>query len=786
MIAHQLSFRPFIVPFVIYLVGVILFAFTLNYFDRNRIMEDIDSRLVFAAQNAKFILPDNFHDVAVNQQAISDSMNIIMVRKLTEYAKSADLSYVYTAVLVNGKVHFTSSSASDEDIRKNDLPYYWQEYPEATPEFISTFFTEKTTLESSVDRWGTFRSAIVCVKSPAGNKYLIGADMNISFINQEMFKNLRIVLIYALFFLLIVTPFFFVLGNTYKKNTHFLEEQIHERRQAEKRLEQYKSHLEEIIRTRTEQLQEEINERKAMEVALESAKETAIKESRAKSAFLANMSHEIRTPMNGVIGMTNILKDTTLTDEQREYVDIIELSGNNLLNIINDILDFSKIEAGQVELEHILFSLPQQIDEVIKILHVRAEAKGLKLLSDIGPGIPSQVKGDPMRFKQIIINLTNNALKFTLKGSVTISLKAFLQNEEKIKIKCMVTDTGMGISDKARTKLFMEFSQTDASISRKYGGSGLGLKISKDLAHLMGGEIGVESEEGKGSVFWFTCEFEKLAKEEIERLTSDDHKSEMKMLSILLVEDDFINQKVATTSLDRDGYKNVDIAGNGKIAVKMVSEKYYDIILMDIRMPVMDGVEATERIREIERLESKRKPAIIVAFTAYAVEGDRERFLSAGMDDYIAKPFQPEELLRVIEKYANRMRLHSLPALKILLAEDNKINQKVAMKTLENFGHVVELAENGFEAVEKAKLREFDLVLMDLEMPVMDGIEATRIIRKMEHDTFLHGIDRKRMKIVALTAHSTVEDRTRCEEAGMDDYISKPFRHAELERALII
>jgi CheY-like chemotaxis protein len=533
-------------------------------------------------------------------------------------------------------------------------------------------------------------------------------------------------------------------------------------------------------------LQEEINERKAMEVALESAKETAIKESRAKSAFLANMSHEIRTPMNGVIGMTNILKDTPLTTEQREYVDIIELSGNNLLNIINDILDFSKIEAGQVELEHILFSLPQQIEEVIKILQVRAETKGLQLLSDIGQDVPAQVKGDPMRFKQIIINLTNNALKFTSEGSVTIALRNFSQDAEKIKIKCMVTDTGMGISEKSRAKLFMEFSQTDASISRKYGGSGLGLKISKDLTHLMGGEIGVDSEEGNGSTFWFTSEFEKLGKEEMARLKSDDHKSEMKMLSILLVEDDFINQKVATTSLDRDGYRNVAIAGNGKIAVRMVSEKYYDIILMDIRMPVMDGVEATEKIREIEHNDVNRKPAIIVAFTAYAVDGDRERFLDAGMDDYIAKPFQPEELLRVIEKYANRMRLHSLPALKILLAEDNKINQKVAMKTLENFGHVVDLAENGFEAVEKTKLREYDLVLMDLEMPVMDGIEATRIIRKMEHDNFFHGIDRKRMKIVALTAHSTVEDRARCEDAGMDDYISKPFRHVELERALIL
>jgi CheY-like chemotaxis protein len=277
-----------------------------------------------------------------------------------------------------------------------------------------------------------------------------------------------------------------------------------------------------------------------------------------------------------------------------------------------------------------------------------------------------------------------------------------------------------------------------------------------------------------------------LGVDEQKRISSESQPGGIKTLNILMVEDDFINQKVALTSLERDGYHNIDIAGNGKIAVKMVIQKQYDIILMDIRMPVMDGVEATEKIREVERSDKKRKPSVIVAFTAYAVEGDRERFLAAGMDDYIAKPFQPDELVRVIEKYANRMRILSLPTLKILLAEDNRINQKVAMKTLENFGHSVDLAENGYEAVEKAKLKDYDLVLMDLEMPEMDGIEATRIIRKLEADNFALGNNKKRMKIVALTAHSTVEDRIRCEAVGMDDYISKPFRNSELERALIL
>ena len=786
MAKSQNIFRPFLIPLLIYITGVILFTIAISYIDKKRIIGEIDAKLIHAALNARYVLPENFHDLATGPESVNDSLNNVNIRLLTEYAKSIDLSYIYTVVLRNDKAYFTSSSASDEDIRKNDLPKYWEEYPEATKEFIATFSNAEPTFETSTDRWGTFRSALIRQKSANGNFYMTGADIEISYVNQVILHNIWKVVAYALFFLFIVLPFFIVLRNTYRKNTLILEEQIRERLQAEKRLEQYKTHLEDIVKTRTEQLQEEINERKAIEVALEAAREVAIRESRAKSAFLANMSHEIRTPMNGVIGMTNILKDTPLTDEQKEYVDIIELSGNNLLNIINDILDFSKIEAGQVELEHILFDLPQQISEVVKMLHVRAESKGLQLLSVISPEVPHQAKGDPMRFKQIIINLVNNAIKFTSSGSVTISLDLQSQDADKIVIKCSVTDTGIGITEKAMERLFMEFSQSDASISRKYGGSGLGLKISKDLSHMMGGEIGVTSTEGAGSCFWFTIELEKLRPEEQQLMKSENRKSELKKISILLVEDDFINQKVAITSLERDGYHNIDIAGNGKLAVVKAANKSFDIILMDIRMPVMDGIEATERIREAEQQNPGRKPSIIVAFTAYAVEGDRERFLEAGMDDYIAKPFQPEELLRVIEKYANRMRLRAQPVLKILLVEDNKINQKVATKTLENFGHVVELAENGFEAVEKAKRLEFDLVLMDIEMPEMDGIEATRIIRKNEADNFKKGIDRKRMKIVALTAHSTIEDRARCDEAGMDDYISKPFRSSELERALIL
>ncbi len=587
-------------------------------------------------------------------------------------------------------------------------------------------------------------------------------------------------------FLLIVSPLFYFLVKYYKKNTRILEAEILERKCAEKQLEDYKGQVEEMMQSRTEQLQNEINIRKEMAEELQLARDVAVKESRAKSVFLANMSHEIRTPMNGVIGMTNILKDTQLTDEQKEFLEIIEISGTNLLSIINDILDFSKIEAGQVELENIPFNLRRNLEEVVKMSHLRAEGKRLKLFLTISSDLPDLLKGDPVRLKQIVLNLASNAIKFTNEGSVSIEIEPLWQNDIQLMVKCRVADSGIGISEKGREKLFKEFSQTDISTTRKYGGTGLGLKIAYDLVRLMEGEIGVESEEGKGSVFWFTAMFEKMLKSDLEKLEQEQQEDDIKNISILLVEDNYISQRVARTSLEKDGFSNLEIAENGRVAVRMFERKEYEIILMDIRMPVMDGLEATEKMREIERNNPQRRHSYIVAFTAYAVEGDKERFLEVGMDDYVAKPFQPEELVRIITKYAGKRELRMRKAFNILLAEDNKINQKVAVKTLESFGHHIVLAETGTQTVDAFRKGEFDIILMDVEMPDMDGIEATRMIRKIEREGVLVGTARKRTKIVALTASTTKEDREKCLASGMDDYISKPFRQSELARALSI
>ena len=383
------------------------------------------------------------------------------------------------------------------------------------------------------------------------------------------------------------------------------------------------------------------------------AKEKAEAATIAKSLFLANMSHEIRTPMNGIIGMADIMTTTPLNDEQKEYLDIIKLSGSNLLTIINDILDFSKIESGQIDLEQIEFSLYEEIKNVKNLLALKVDEKRLYLRSKLDPNIPNRIQGDPTRLKQILINLVNNAVKFTKHGGVTIHTHVFSDDGKKIGLKFRVSDTGIGISKEKQESLFQAFSQADASISRRYGGTGLGLAISKNLAGLMGGEIGVVSETEKGSEFWFTAYFEYDKQSNQGLCLEHELQADLihKKLRILIAEDNQINQRVALFNLKQMGHE-IDVANDGEEAVFKFTQKKYDLILMDIQMPNLDGIEATKQIRDLEITNANgHLPHIhIVAMTANAIKGDREKYLQHGMDDYIAKPFKPDELREVIQR----------------------------------------------------------------------------------------------------------------------------------------
>jgi len=715
------------------------------------IYQMVDEKLKTAALNTELMVDQNFFDRAVSADAIGTEEYLHHIQKLSKFTQNSDITYIYAMTIKNGKVYFILSSATPSEMKEKSYTRYFDHYQEASKE-LSTIFKRNTPFyEETTDKWGTFRSVLIPRKSCNGTPYILGADIRIDTLKAmlfENFKNIFLMQMLILFVLFAILAYFIYLSHQDYKQIREIEKDLS-------------------------------NEIKIKTHSLKIAKQKAEHNAQVKADFLANMSHEIRTPMNGVLGMTHLVLQTDLTQKQRHFLNKIDQSAKSLLTIINDILDFSKIEAGKLKIERTQFDLFKMVENTISLIDMKAQEKNLELIVSYDCNMGRLYYGDGLRIGQILTNLTGNAVKFTQEGHVGI----YVVRIEEGLYRFIVEDTGIGLTPAQQEKLFTSFTQADSSTTRKYGGTGLGLSISKQLVEMMGGRIWVESEEGKGSRFIFELPLEEIEEEQHYTLFSDKR--------VLLIDDsqswhDILGNMLESFDIDVVHAYSADDAITKFDACK----EHFDLVIVDWNMPEVDGIKTAEKLQALCEAYHLPNPPSMIMVSSFRQESIIESAKETGIEIFLQKPINPSTLndilsgifyntTKEVEKHQEQTSLRSslstVSGARILLVEDNETNQEIISGLLEGSGIMIDIAVNGEEGVQKARSSHYDLILMDIQMPIMDGFEATKAIREFD----------KEITIVALTANAMKEDIEATAIAGMNSHISKPI-DAEAFYALLL